>query len=355
MLPGRHTCLEISASHTNPTVLRNLHPRLHLGSRPHHRSPRQAARSQHAQHHGRRSMQCTATASEDQSRDVGTSRSHGTSQGNSTGSSSNNNARGVSGSAPPLISGKSSEVEGSGSGGGDGSGDQPDSEGEQNQKQPLITKDDIQVFGIALLCSFFIRSFIAEPRFIPSLSMFPTFDIGDRLVAEKITYNFRRKPVAGDIIIFHPERSIFGEVDQGSGNPVLSAIFDNVAFKSLRAFAGLDDDVFIKRIVAVEGDTVEVKKGKLIVNGKPKCEKYINEEPKYVLKKLTVPPGHIFVMGDNRNNSFDSHLWGPLPLKNVIARAVFTYWPVTKFGTLADYTDSASVQCQPGQAPALVD
>ena len=64
--------------------------------------------------------------------------------------------------------------------------------------------------------------------------------------------------MAGDIIIFHPERSIFGEVDQGSGNPLLSAVFDNVAFKSLRAFAGLDDDVFIKRIVAVEGDTVEV-------------------------------------------------------------------------------------------------
>ncbi len=64
--------------------------------------------------------------------------------------------------------------------------------------------------------------------------------------------------MAGDIIIFHPERSIFGEVDDSSSNPVLSAIFDNVAFKSLRAFAGLDDDVFIKRIVAVEGDTVEV-------------------------------------------------------------------------------------------------
>ena len=64
--------------------------------------------------------------------------------------------------------------------------------------------------------------------------------------------------MAGDIIIFHPERSIFGEVDEGGSNPVLSAIFDNAAFKSLKAFAGLDDDVFIKRIVAVEGDTVEV-------------------------------------------------------------------------------------------------
>ena len=100
---------------------------------------------------------------------------------------------------------------------------------------------------------------------------------------------------------------------------------------------------------------MQVKKGKLFINGKAKCEKYINEEPKYTLKQLRVPSGHIFVMGDNRNNSFDSHIWGPLPLKNVIGRAVFTYWPVNKIGNLADYTDGASTQCQPGQAPALVD
>lgn len=76
--------------------------------------------------------------------------------------------------------------------------------------------------------------FIGEPRFIPSLSMFPTFDVGDRLVAEKLTYRFSRSPDVGDIIIFHP--------------------VDGVGQKSW-----LGDDVFIKRIVGVAGDTIEVR------------------------------------------------------------------------------------------------
>lgn len=190
----------------------------------------------------------------------------------------------------------------------------------------FFQKEDVQTVVIAVALSYAIRIFIAEPRFIPSLSMYPTFDIGDRLVAEKITYRFQRPPAAEDVIIFHPPK------------------------QTGRAGGIFDDNVFIKRVVATEGDQVQVKNGRLIVNNVARNEPYINERPNYTLNKFTVPAGHVFVMGDNRNNSYDSHIWGPLPTENIIGRACWKYWPLTKFGALADYSDVSKLSIRGGFA-----
>ncbi|CAD7697582.1 unnamed protein product [Ostreobium quekettii] len=211
--------------------------------------------------------------------------------------------------SPPI---ESRGDDGRGPGGDDEGEDEDDGWGAWPQWWPdglRLSRGDVLTVAIALGISYAIRALIAEPRFIPSLSMYPTFDVGDRLVAEKITYRFQRPPEAGDIVIFHP--------------------VEGVVPKKL-----FGEDVFIKRVVATGGDSVEVRDGALLVNGQRRAEPYLAEAPAYTLQRLVVPAGSVFVMGDNRNQSYDSHIWGPLPVDRVLGRAVFVYWPLNKFGEL---------------------
>jgi signal peptidase I len=216
-----------------------------------------------------------------------------------------------------------------------------------------VSKDDVITVTLAVAISYGVRWFVAEPRFIPSLSMFPLFEVGDRLIAEKVTYRFSRSPQVGDVVIFRPVEGVVpsrrGAAD--GGDSPLAAL--------LNAAAG-DDNVFIKRVVAVEGDTVEVRGGKLVVNGEARREPFIAEAPRYELAPLVVPPGDIFVMGDNRNNSYDSHVWGPLPKERVLGRAVFKYWPPQHVGALPDWSLEAQRRAAAegggvAAAPALAD
>jgi signal peptidase I len=154
--------------------------------------------------------------------------------------------------------------------------------------------------------SFFLRHFVAESRYIPAGSMMPTLQIDDRLIIDKWSYHFQA-PQRGDIVLFSPTETLKQQ--------------------NLK-------DAFIKRIIGIPGDKIEVKGGKVYVNGQPLEENYIAEAPNYQYGPATVPPNSYFVLGDNRNNSYDSHYWGFVARENIIGKASKRFWPLKRSGAI---------------------
>lgn len=171
-------------------------------------------------------------------------------------------------------------------------------------------KEDVKTYTVSLSVALLLRLLIIEPRYIPSLSMYPTFEVGDQLAVEKVTKRIRPFN-RNEVVVFNPPerfRELVGESNRKS------------------------KEALIKRIIAVEGDKVEVMGGKLFVNGVQQDEPFTAEDAEYQFGPVIVPPGDVLVLGDNRNHSLDGHIWGFLPAQNVIGRAVFVYWPPWRVG-----------------------
>lgn len=166
-----------------------------------------------------------------------------------------------------------------------------------------ILRETVETLGLSVLLALGIRTFVAEARYIPSGSMLPTLEINDRLIIDKVSYDFGN-PQRGDIVVFRPPDAL-GQ-----------------------------DEAFIKRLIGLPGDVIEVKNGQLFVNNEPQSEPYIAAKPDYQYGPVTVPDDSYLVLGDNRNKSFDSHFWGFLPADHLIGRAVFRFWPPDRLGDL---------------------
>ncbi|MBC9785550.1 signal peptidase I [Heliobacterium chlorum] len=172
--------------------------------------------------------------------------------------------------------------------------------------QTKIKKIIVEYVGpvmFALILSLFIRTYIAEAYWIPSESMVPTLNVNDHLIVEKVTekiVGFER----GDIIVF-------------KAPPQLAK-----------------DENLIKRVIGLPGDTVEIHNGKLYINNEVLDEPYVKVKMLQDFKPFTVPENSLFVLGDNRNNSYDSRYWGVVPQETVIGKAVARYYPFNEMGLL---------------------
>lgn len=176
--------------------------------------------------------------------------------------------------------------------------------------------------GLALV----IQAFVVKPYVIPSGSMIPTLEEGQRVLVQRVGYHVS-DPDVGDIVVFHPPKGASSNrcgAAKAPGEVCTMPVGEQ------------DDENFIKRVVATPGDTLSVVDGRAIVNGEPIEDDFIKPcgggSGCNFPNEVEIPADHYFMMGDNRGSSDDSRFWGPVPRDWIIGKAFATYWPPDRLG-----------------------
>jgi signal peptidase I len=188
----------------------------------------------------------------------------------------------------------------------------------------------VLIVAVALGLALGIQAFLVKPYRIPSESMVPTLQIGQRVLVNRIGDRFG-DPHVGDVVVFHPPVGAEQGNQCGGGEPPAG----QVCLKESSRRAKVN---FIKRVVAGPGDRIFIRDGHVYRNGKRQNEPFAEPcggtDGCDLPREVTVPAGHYFMMGDNRGSSDDSRFWGPVPRDWVIGQAFATYWPPKRIGAL---------------------
>lgn len=176
---------------------------------------------------------------------------------------------------------------------------------------PHRTRNQPEIIALLVLGLFLVRLSLGvapswiqqtvEQCIVPSKSMLPTLQVGDRLFVRR---NTQYQPTTGDVVVFTPPDAVIATATQDTS-----------------------DWLFVKRMIGLPGQQIEIANGRVYVDGQPLIEEYLQAPPMYQWGPEVVPPNNYFVLGDNRNESSDSHVWGYVPEANFLGRAYKIYWP----------------------------
>jgi signal peptidase I len=192
----------------------------------------------------------------------------------------------------------------------------------------------VLTIAVALFFALTIQAFAVKPYRIPSESMVPTLDTGQRILVNRFSHRLGGDPKLGDVTVFTPPQgAVSGQCGNDGEGPLYSG-GPQTRHSCTRPTAQKSDTTFVKRVVGVPGDTIAVVGGHVVRNGKRTSEPFASDcsGAECNLDPITIPKDMYFLMGDNRGNSDDSRFWGPVPRDWIIGKAVATYWPPKDIG-----------------------
>ena len=192
---------------------------------------------------------------------------------------------------------------------------------------------------IAVIIAILIKYFVGTPTIVKQTSMYPTLEQNDRLILNRLSRTFKKMPKRGEIITFEaPSNNQEGLEIEDLQNPV--AKYENEPSNWFSKFTyhvlEIGKESYIKRVIALPGEHVELKDGKVYINGEMLNETYLSDDvitnPSGILQDFIVPENTVFAMGDNREGSKDCRAFGCIPLDRIESTVVLRFWPLNKFG-----------------------